>query len=305
MTEPNKNILDREVAENNALLRKISSFIKEVVDFATVIAGKCFDAIPKTTDPKEDHLAIISIFMHIIEMLDGIEILIAKSSVSVAHMQVRSIFESLLYLDWILQKDMKERALAYIIDDIRNRIAISETFDPTTQRGKQFNANLKKDKYLTPGSLVYTLKQDSSSYTSKYQGLLSRTPYKEIDAMFGKNSKWYSVHGGGDSIEQLATKLGRTGGYYILYREWSDIVHGSRNLRRRIINGGEIKSLRDPLGIQNLAIFAVQYATEAISIMSDYYNIVDTDYKKWYDAEVKNKRDWLLALKISVEYKSS
>lgn len=309
-TESNKEILDRNNDENNSVILDICSIINEVVNYSTVVASEFFHLIPKQTNMSNEQAVIISIFLHIVEMLDGSEILIEKSAITAASLQIRSIFESLLYLEWILQKDVEDRANAYLINDYYGRIILEETFDPNTQRGKELKAKFRQDEYYNNYPSVDNFMKDRSGEITKLKNLIVNDPLlHKIDMLFegslGKK-KWYYFHGGGNSLEELANKLNKQYQYQILYRELSDIVHGEKNLRRRVlIKEGGFKTIRDPENIQFIALTAISFGLKAIRLMFSYFKPAALNYKEWYLNEIKLKNDWLSNLKVEMKYESS
>ena len=305
---PNKGILDRESHEQyESLILPICSTIEEVIDYAANAAEECIKRIPNTIEPQDDHIVILSVFFHIIEMLDGIEILISKSAVTPTHLQIRCVFEALLYLEWILQKDTKKRAHAYLVEDIHDRLALAKCMDANSERGKQLKAICNNDKYGV--SFPFSNLANSSPQIDKYNNLLLKPHFKEANELFTNNTKtkpkWYGLHGGGNSIKELADKMGRPYQYWLLYTNWSATMHGQKRVRNKLDKDGAFKSLRDPSEIKEISIFAIHYGIEAIILMNNFYKLPSESYSMWYQNKISNKMKWLTSLEIKINYVAS
>ena len=89
-----------------------------------------------------EDLAVLVLYLHIIEMTDGIEALVSRQRPTPAELLLRSSWEALLYIEYIVEKDADytRRSLAWTADHARRRLAFYETLDPSTSRGKEFKS---------------------------------------------------------------------------------------------------------------------------------------------------------------------
>ncbi|MCA1554180.1 MAG: DUF5677 domain-containing protein [Chloroflexi bacterium] len=76
------------------------------------------------------------LYLHIIEMTDGIEALIAESCPIPAIPLVRSSFEARLSIEYILKADYQRRSLAWLLVYAHYRLNGYESLDPSTDRGQ-------------------------------------------------------------------------------------------------------------------------------------------------------------------------
>src|SRR5260370_8364215 len=91
----------------------------------------------------DENLAILLPYLHLLEMLDAVQILILESSITPAKLLIRSMFEALLVLEYVSRKDTIRRGLAYLFMDIISRLKSIRTLDPTTPDGKTFPESLR------------------------------------------------------------------------------------------------------------------------------------------------------------------
>ena len=241
-------------------------------------------------------------------MLDAIEILIKDRAGTPSALQLRSVFESLLHLKWILQRpnEMQERALLYLLDDIYDRIKIRRSVDPKTSEGKEILKMHASD--IIAKNMPAPNVPDSDIAIKKWDSMLNRAPLKTIHDNYStykknnKKAKWYSYHGGGFTIAELATKLDLPFAYWLLYKNWSATVHGQHRLREKVVAGGGFKPLRAPEFIPTGGNYAISFALFAILEICTFYKPKGIDYASWYKAEVQSEYKWLNALQITVNY---
>jgi len=139
-TDPLPSALDREVskAEARGLIDLACPLFRELVNYGTNALQSC--NLEAARGQEDEHVAALVLYRHIIEMTDGIEILLAEGSVTPALPLVRSSFEALLQLEYILEDPgcYLQRSLSWMLRQIYDRLAVYEMVDRTTQRGKQF-----------------------------------------------------------------------------------------------------------------------------------------------------------------------
>jgi len=320
-TTPPLDLLDRTPTDGADFICRVSGLLQEVINYGLFVLKECDRVVGQDSEPleaKDEHGVILfGIYMHIIEMLDGLELLISQRAITPAFLQLRSIFESLLYLEWILQKDTKERALAYLVEDIYDRIYLHRSFDLSTDEGKQLKKLYEKDIFMISSKKPLESIPVNEDKIKDYINLLNKEPYNKINkqylALKEKTSQqikkrkkyvpWYALHGGGDSIKILADTLYKPYTYWFLYKKCSAIIHGQNRLKNRFLKGGGAKPLRDPSEIDQVSMFAIIFGSLAIKLLINYYNPKGIDFLSWYHKEIKSGYDWLIDGNIKVEYK--
>ena len=108
MDEAFKYILNRDESVSNIKdhFQEEVNLLKSFVDYGTNLIPRCY----KQSDREVEDIVVLIVFLkHIISMLDGIQVLISQGCVYPAYLQVRSLFEAHLSIEWILKEKTKER----------------------------------------------------------------------------------------------------------------------------------------------------------------------------------------------------
>jgi len=137
------DLLDRELSLTaSATLRDAARpVLREVVDYGLDAFKRC----SATAEGHDTPLGILFPFLHVLEMLDGVEILLDAAAEVPATTTLRSAFEALLSMDWVAREDSERRGAAYVVAEMHRRLARMERYDPGTERGKQLRAVLAAD----------------------------------------------------------------------------------------------------------------------------------------------------------------
>ncbi len=100
-----KPLLNREIrkAEAREIINIASPLLQEEINYATNAFQRCQESA-KNVVPDE-HVPVLASYHHVIGMIDGIEVLISQSCIVPAVPLLRSAFEALLAIDYILEKD--------------------------------------------------------------------------------------------------------------------------------------------------------------------------------------------------------
>lgn len=297
--EAYKDVLCREIEpkEYRDLLFQITGIIEECVNFGTHILVWCSEK------PKKDgsDLTITLIFRHFIESLDAITVLIKHGCADPTEPLLRSIFEALIGLEYILEKDTVQRALLYEVAHAHRKISLYKKLDPTSDQGKQFKKVLSNDSTVKNINLPAF---DTNKLIANLENMLKKPKYISVDEEWQRykktnkrNPNWFSLFGGPKQIIDLAYRVNRGGLYEYLYRNWSQSVHATgviRNITRDNFGNSAIIGLRNPKNIQIYSSLSLSMVMASYTKMIKYY-IPDKkkDFQEWY---IKNIRDWYLRL---------
>src|SRR4029450_3946265 len=93
--------------------------LREAVNFGVAILSRC---IGRTTG-EDWHLAILVSFRHIIEMADAIQLLLEAPAPYPCRLQLRSAFEALLTVEWIVASESERRAYAFLASSTQRQLA--------------------------------------------------------------------------------------------------------------------------------------------------------------------------------------
>jgi len=186
-----KEILSRNSQTEE--LQNLSSFLDDTINFGTHLLKW---EIEKNLAIKEN-VVYQTFFKNILDNADGISILIKHWSVENAKLLFRVLIENILSLEYLLEKDSKKRAIAYIVCTINKEINFFKKMDPQTDVGKEFRAKLQKDKVFKNISIPYSerIKQDSEARL-EIPGFESVEKEYQKASSSKKNPSWYSLFDG-------------------------------------------------------------------------------------------------------------
>src|SRR5260221_5914328 len=125
-TDPFLEVLDTDRAKVEAkeLMAVACPLLRELVNYATGAYVRCLRDADKDRqgDENEDHAAIV-LYAHVIEQIDGVEVLLANSCVNGAVPALRAAFEAALSLEYILisDADYVPRSLAWLFGHLPRR----------------------------------------------------------------------------------------------------------------------------------------------------------------------------------------
>lgn len=275
-----EDILPREQNEVKAELIKLSSSIDIAVDFGTHLLKWQADKMQSG----DDHLVPILFFRNILELADAISILIKSSSVDPSKTLLRSLLENSFGLEYLLEKDKKNRALSFNVWIAHKDLKFYEKLNSESQIGKHFTNEIKKDKYVQE---VKSNKASIERSKRNSEELLKLPLYQKIEEEYQrtnairKNPKWFALFDGPCDVEQLAKRLNYHTLYEIVYRMLSDNVHATDLVKSKLVPGKngqtDIIQIRFPKEAQNITVYTL--------------NILIMIYLNFYQQELPDKKD--------------
>ena len=296
-TKALKPLLDRElsIAWAKSVIDIGSPLLQELVNYATNAFARCQGS---TKGGENEDIAVLALYYHIIEMTDGIEALISQCCAIPAIPTLRSSFEALLSMEYILEPggDYITRSLSWLADYIHKQQAAYERLDPSTTRGRQFLDATKADKVAQ--NIVPPDATEPSEAAARLQSVLSRPQFAPIEAeskrwkrKYNRNPQWYALFGGPHNLERLAKRLQRPAQYGFLYRDWSMISHANdfSRLSTTSAKGAKvIKRLRDPANIRDLTAFALNFLLDAThEALAKFRPGEEQSHSRWSKTEVR------------------
>jgi hypothetical protein len=229
-----KYILNRKepVEAINEHFRDAVNLIQSVVDYGTNLIPRCF----KSSERKLEDIVILAVLLkHIVSMLDGLEVLVSQGCIYAAHLQVRSLFEAFLNLEWILGEDTSKRARQYYVWNLRLRRKWALRFVSSSADHNDFIRKVEKyQESLLARSQEHN--DEASQQAEAISNLLSNALYHEINQEFDRlkgNRKydvpWYKP-AGPNSMADMAERVGYGAEYEVFYSQYSQIIHASSQL---------------------------------------------------------------------------
>lgn len=257
-------------------------------------AGLIEDLLNAYVPLPTEHIVTIGAFgQQTIAELDGIDVLLREGAIDVAGLQLRTLFEIFLYVEWITQKDTAKRANAYWAWKLRQSRALAAMHIPGTPEYE--NIIIKLPSALKANNLVSQAQIEQ--YKQSYQKLDSdlKSAFNDENTKFDKLRKkklgkeksydvrWYALDGGPQNISQIAEVLGRSAEYALFYERYSDQTHATAmNLE---IHNGEmnLQFVRSTLNFKEIFEYSIVYG----------YRIIETLCKKYSQTLKKNLEEKL------------
>lgn len=297
-TEPLGEFIPREIdnPDIKRILDHISSLIEEIVNRASHVFRWGLDIV----STGDENVPGFLMYRNIFELIDSISVLIRNSCVEPCNIILRSLFESYLNFLYLFEKDFKIRGMDFLVCYRHNEIKSLGRFDPKEELYARFREKKAKDRIARdiPQKDVPDIDKrlltrrrifDLPSYKE------SRDEYERYKASHkGKSPKhWYAMRGGPGDLYQLAERLELPALYDVLYRSWSELVHGTDIIKDKFsIEGPGLASfvqLRLPSDAPSVAVMA---CTIGLSIMRTFTNHYMPDKAKdnaeWYKVEIQD-----------------
>lgn len=315
-TQPNDNLIVRKIDNPNLgnILNDLSSLIDEVVNYSSNI----FAYVINIPFAGTHHIVAFSLFRRFIELLDSISILIKNSCISPAKILLRSLFEILLFFEYLIEdRNLYElRAYDYLFFLKKKDIYLYRRFikgDPLyNEYIKKFdNDNLLK-KPIMPTSKsdinrireIVRKKQKILNNNIYYQRSLNS--YKDYEISKKRKPKWwFNLHDGPNDIYDLAKKMRREAQYEILYKNFSGYVHGISDIEEHIeIENSQVSfpQIRLPRDVQLVVNLSVSFGLCFLKNIIDFYAKEKLiEFCQWYKREIKDKYININKIKIQIK----
>lgn len=295
-TQPLAGILDPELrkAEIRELRELACPLLREVVNYGTNAFGRTFG----DRDRREPEFAVGLSYLHVLEMLDGVEVNLAQAIVFPAMVLLRSAFEGVLAIDYLLEKDLDKRGYAYLVTDVLERIASYRGFMKTTAEGARIRRALSATSFAKPFRLPAI--PDLRQRISKLERALVKPGFNEAHAEFRRMKKadrhrpaWHRLYDGPSTIEELALAVKAGPEYEFLYRPWSKTAH-AKDLPRQMTTGeggrAAVRVLRDTGEFASVANLAVTFGIRTTRVVLNRFRPGEASpVERWYMAKVRDR----------------
>lgn len=308
MTLPVKNIINRESTDDvKKVISEFNPIIDECVNYGSQI-------LYNDRNPKSDgveNLAPVMLLRHFLETMDGISILINKGNAESSKILLRALFETMLLIEFLFEKDTLKRANAYIVSDIRRQIKAAKRLSPDSQESKSVYTTFKSEGFSVFPDNSQIL--DINEFIASKEKLLNLPDLEKINAEFEKlkrkglkNPTWYNLNNGPKNIESLSAYLGQKTLYEILYRKWSGAVHGTDVYMGKIYPGEKdstisIVQLRYIKDLPEVVLYASLFSFKVFRVyITNRLPQSINEYQKWYFENLFIYKQ-LKSIKLNVE----
>ena len=311
-TKPNDDFIPRNIenSEIQEILNQYSSALEEMVNFASHVAKWCAEK----KHGGEELAPLFLSFRHIYELIDAISVLVKYSCIEPCKNLLRSVYESVLAIKYILEKDTDIRGTDFMTCCWHHKINELRKDDPDDCMHKQLLAAIQKTEYMKDKQLPETpnIKEIKErikllmDHLNSSEYIESEKEYQRIKKV-GRKPGWYSMHRGPSDLEGLALHLGVPLEYELYYREWSGLVHGfdiiMDNIKVIGYNQVLLSQIRLPSNAFDVTQKAMNFGLEIILRFVEYFVPEKVNMAKdWYSKEVEPlKRGVLLKNRIIVK----
>lgn len=282
---PEPTVLDRAASERE--IRSLASvacpLLDELTNVGTIVWGHCQDSDSADQEPT---FPILASFLHMLEMNDAVSELLRHSCSWASVPACRSLFEALLSIEFIAERDSNDRAAAWWVAYLHSARRTIEMGDHRTAAGQEFLATVQKDKTLGGWGEVSEAVMDR--FYESTQGMLAHPRYRAasdeyqaVKKRLHRRPNWYTLFGGPQDIRALAYRLERGAQYELLYRQWSDVVHPMNLTRWVRPNSGFPPAsvpLRDPKVAAHLAFCAANFVAEGVAALGAHFELSESQF---------------------------
>lgn len=272
-------------------LTKYGNGIDKLVTFGLQLIEWDFER--DDVEKKDGYLVPILFLRNLIENIDAISILVRHGSSDPSKSLLRTVLENFFSLEYLIGEKGHERSMSFLVWNTYHNVKYYEKLDGTSERAKNLQALLRKDKFLYQSSPLVFDKADELKANAKQ--LLALDLYVEFAKEFErtkqkvKNPYWYSLHDGPRDVEGLAN-LSKFPALYEVYRGLSNSVHGTDVIQGKLSSMGDGR-----IGIPQLRL-----PTEAQMITQYSHNLCVAAYATYVSVRVPAKKDeyanWLQAI---------
>jgi hypothetical protein len=270
----------------DADLRQHANYLCECVK-VLIEAHKAAD-IAGGKDGGPHHISVLMLSRHVIEMIDGVAVLVSQGCIPVCELPLRCALEAFLGVLFILEKDNKNRGLAYIVGHVHRRIKFYQRCDANHPAGQELRKAIQDDLFGVSTWDQPPL-EDYPKRIAAFEAMLRKPDYHPIEQAWqaarkpsGKpgqskrkkgDPEWYALFSGPKSVKDLAYHLKFGGAYEALYRQWSDRIHAGSvfdSVGGSARAGASLRPLRHLEGVTSVShlggFFALMLAHRLIEV---------------------------------------
>jgi hypothetical protein len=247
--DPHKGLLDDKGATElvSEQLSTWTTLLRELANYGSNLIPRAYTSSGKTLG---DAIQIGGLLRQIVAMIDAIEILLCRSAVHAATLQLRAMFEASVYIDWMLAGGRENKAAYYYVHNLLRLRLWSMRVQPGTSESLSFkkvmdDAGLPVDNTL--GTDGKTQVQEIDRVLSQPRFAAIRDDFRDWKKQNGRKPAWYSPLGVSD-LRDMAIKVNKEPLYVFVYGPGSEAMHASNYGHHIQFQGGRITfySIRHP-----------------------------------------------------------
>lgn len=233
--KPFQTILDRKAPTEDVKkhFHEQIKLLQEIANYGSNLIPRCFGSIKPSKRELADIVVLAVLLKQAVAMIDAVEVLVSQGAVFAACLPARSLFETWLYIEWILKENTSKRAEQYYVWDLRQR----QYWDKRGIKGYKEHEEFSKaiSKFRSMLEELESRENEAKEDLEQIEKLLNQNTYKEINQEFDRLKQrqrrkydfaWYRPWGPA-SLGDMASRLGLKAEYLILYGEFSRIMHAT------------------------------------------------------------------------------
>jgi hypothetical protein len=273
---PSKELLDREKIDEfvHDNLSAPISLLRELVDYGVTLIDKCGQA----GGTLSDLIVTGHFFKHSVTMLDSVEILLSRGAVFSASVSARSMLESYMYLEWLLNTDTDNRARHFHVWHIRQKREWARRMISGTDENGRFQKHLSSMSDMKDPAKRAAIEAEGKKQDTELTSVLTNANNKPINDQFDLMKSrafdvpWYKPTGA-QSIGDIAKKLSLESEYACFYSQFSDITHvGAFDKHIKFDDGAVIfEPIRSPEGIDTVVNVVATLAFRVFRLIINKY----------------------------------
>lgn len=251
---------------------------REVITFAADLCLRCF----VTTSEPEDDAVIACEFRQVVACADAVATLLQGGAGYMARLPLRSMYEALLSMRWMLAEDTPRRGRLYLVASLRRHRWWQ--LNGTPDAAERMHALLWKQVHGEESPLDSEAVTDVTLEADQIERILNDPMFVEINRRFDDHRSrsgrehdpdWFKVDGV-DSYAAMARSFGPDEEltYLIQYDAHSDAVHGRDHMRHLDLSGPnahQIQFIRDPNDVPPILLAAATFLFRAMRTICGYY----------------------------------
>ena len=271
--DPHKGILDDEgiTAVMSGQLKPWTNLLRDLANYGSNLIPRAYTSSGKTLG---DAVLIGTLLKQLVAMLDAIEILLCRSAVHAAALQLRAMFESSVYIEWMLAGDRERKAAYYYVHNLQ-RLRV---WAMRVQSGSAESITFKNSLGGLP--VDETLSDEGKNLVREIDRILSQSQFAVISDTFRhwkKQNKrapaWYSPFGVRD-LRNMAVLVKQEPMYVFVYGTGSEVMHASNFGHHIAFSTGRrvtFRSIRHPKDFPKTVRFTAAIAIHIFrKVLSEY-----------------------------------
>jgi hypothetical protein len=277
-------LLDREraVADVKTHLHRWIGLIHDVTSYGSNLIPRCFTSSEKKL---KDVILIGVLLRQVVAMLDGMDVLLTNGATYAAHLQMRTLFEAAVYIEWILQGDSEKKTDYFYVHNLRRKRYWAARTQPGLAGAEPF-LTMMNDAGVP---VTDAAKKSSEQLVKEIDQVLAQPKFAVIDAEFGNQRKkrgrevaWHAPFGP-SSFSAVAREVKRQAYYEIFYSIASGVMHSSSyDQHVKIGKKLTIEPIRWMDQFQPIFHFGLSMAMSAFMATSKAYRPEDLSFHRKY-----------------------